>query len=120
MSLALDTVTRRFTVTTTRCDGTRANLQVCGHADRAGAEILEAVLDGHLRAGRRYLRVDVGGTSALDEAALSVLCDVHRRLLAARGTLIITAVRPPLEQLLATANSSLFVLPVNVADGVGD
>src|SRR5438105_8375520 len=107
MSLAVgaaDPAIRQCTITTTRCDSTRAQLQVCGFVDAAGAAVLEAVLEGHLRTGRRYLRVDVGGTSTLDEAALRVLVNVHRRLLGAHGTLIITAVTPQLAQVPRAAD----------------
>jgi anti-anti-sigma regulatory factor len=116
MTLALHTASRQFTVTTTRCDHVRAHLQVRGEADVAGAEILQAILDGHLRAGRRFLRVDMGGATTVDDAALQVLSEAHHSLLAARGTLIITAVSRTLLPILAKVDSSLLVLPVNVAD----
>jgi anti-anti-sigma regulatory factor len=119
MTLALHTASRQFTVTTTRCDHVRAHIQVRGCADPAGAELLHVILDGHLRAGRRFLRVDMGGTTTVDEAALQVLSEVHHRLLAARGTLIITAVSRTLLPVLATVDSSLLVLPANVADVAG-
>src|SRR3954465_7717932 len=118
MSLALHTAARHFTVTTTRCDHIRAHIEVRGGPDSAAAEILQAVLDGHIRAGRLYLRVDMGGATTADQPSLQVLSSVHHRLLAARGTLIITAVSRALAQVLATVDASLLVLPVNVADGL--
>lgn len=117
MSLALHTAAGHFTVTTTRRDHTSAHIEVHGEPGPAAAEILQAVLDGHIRAGRRYLRVDTGGATTADQATLQVLSDVHHRLLAVRGTLIITAVSRTLARALATVDSSLLVLPMNVADG---
>src|SRR5947209_19443807 len=109
MSLALYTAARQFTVTTTRCDQRRAHLQVRGGADPASAEVLQAVLDGHIRAGRRYLRVDMAGSTVVDVAVLHVLSAAHHRLLAVRGTLIITAVSRTLAPVLTAVDSSLLV-----------
>jgi anti-anti-sigma regulatory factor len=119
MSLAVDDTARAsapFTVTTTRCDGVRADLRVCGRLNGRGAQVLRAVLDGHLRAGRRYLRVDIGGAAALDDAALGVLCEAHRWLLAARGTLVITAVTTSLAPVLAAADPTFLTLATTATD----
>ncbi len=118
MSLAVDAAapaSKPLTITTTRCDKTRANLRLRGAVDVGGAELLQAVVEGHQRAGRRYLRVDVG-TATLDAAAVEVLCHLHRRLLATRGTMIIMAVPPALERVLTAADPSFLTLGATAAD----
>lgn len=119
MSLAVNdiaTASAPFSVTTTRCDAARADLRVCGRLDTRGAVVLRAVLDGHLRAGRRYLRVDIGRAASLDDAVLGVLCDVHRWLLAARGTLVITAVTASLAPILEAADPTFLTLSTTAID----
>jgi anti-anti-sigma regulatory factor len=117
-SLAVDIAgpaTKPFTITTTRCDKSHAHLRLRGAVDAGAAPVLRAVLEGHQRAGRQYLRVDVGA-AILAQAAVDVLCDLHRRLLATGGTLIITAVAPALEPVLAAADPSLLTLAATAAD----
>ena len=107
-----------FTITTTRCDKIGADLRLRGAVDVGGADVLRSVVEGHRRAGRRYLRVDVGAAT-LAEAAVTVLCDLHQRLLATRGTMIITAVPPALERVLTAADPSLLTLAATAADVSG-
>lgn len=104
-----------FTITTTRYDNIGADLRLRGAVDVGGADVLRSVVEGHRRAGRRYLRVDVGAAT-LAEAAVTVLCDLHRRLLATGGTMIITAVPPALERVLTAADPSLLTLAATAAD----
>jgi anti-anti-sigma regulatory factor len=82
----------RFDVQTTLCDGPRAVLRAMGRLDHATANLLADVLSSHLRAHRRYLRLEVSGLSVAEPDALAVIADVHQRLLSARGTLILTGV----------------------------
>lgn len=110
-----------FDVRTSRSDALRANLQVTGHLDADSATLLQHVIDGHLRAGRRYLRVHVGGVTAIDDAALAVIAATHERLLATRGTLILTGVRADIEPVLRAAApaSPLLLLAVTAAETAG-
>ena len=103
-------------VTTQRSDRTRAELVVSGHLDRDSSTVLRAVVDGHLRAGRRYLRVDVRGVITFSEHALRVLSELHRTVLDARGTLVLTGVTAQHERLLRTADAGLFLLAPTAAE----
>jgi anti-anti-sigma regulatory factor len=57
-------------------------------------------LDGHLDAGRRFLRLDLSEVTFLDAASLGGIIRVHHRALERRGTLVITGARPPVARLL--------------------
>ena len=107
-----------FDVRTTKSDASRANLQVSGHLDADSAALLHQVIDGHLRAGRRYLRLHVGGVRSIDDAALAVIATTHERLLALAGTLILTGVHEAIEPVLRTAApaSPLLLLAVTAAE----
>lgn len=115
-----DTPTGGFDVRTARCDATRANLIISGDLDRDGAAVLEQVIEGHVRAGRRFLRVHVGGVRSLGDAAIVVIARAHEQLLAARGTLVLTGVGERLEATLRAAapGSPLLVLPVTAAESM--
>jgi anti-anti-sigma regulatory factor len=92
-----------FDVRTTRCDATRAMLDLSGNLDDGAAAVLAEVIDGHVRAGRRFLRMYVGGVGSLGHAAVEVIAGAHDRLLAAKGTMILTGVRAQTETALLTA-----------------
>ena len=117
MTLSIETgssiPTGGFDVRTSSCDASRANLTVSGELDGDGAAVLGEVIDGHIRAGRRFLRLHVGGVRALGDAAMLVLARAHEQLLAARGTLILTGVEGPIETALRAAapGSPLLLLP---------
>lgn len=102
-----------FDVRTARCDATRANLYVSGDLNADGAVLLGEVLDGHIRAGRRFLRLHVGRLRSLSDAALEVIASAHDRLLAHRGTLVLTGVSEHMQTRLRAAApaSPLLVLP---------
>jgi len=89
-----------MSVETVHFDRTRAIIRVTGDLDRATAAPLWAVLQGHISAGRRFLRVDLSGVTFLDAAALSALTRTHQELLTTRGTLIITGVRSVVARVL--------------------
>jgi anti-anti-sigma regulatory factor len=92
-----------FDVRTTRCDAVRATLHLSGDLDEGGAAVLAQVIDGHVRAGRRFLRMGVGGLRSLGDAAVDVIACAHDWLLAAKGTMILTGVGGPIEAALRTA-----------------
>jgi anti-anti-sigma regulatory factor len=108
----------QFGVSTVHCDATRAALRVSGHLEVGTAPILSTVADGHVRAGRRYLRVDVADLTSVDDAALEVISEIHRQLLACRGTLIFTGVTCELEKAFAQASANLFLLAATAADSI--
>lgn len=110
-----------FDVRTARCDSTRAQLYLSGDLDDDAAVVLAEVIEGHLRAGRRFLRMYVGGLRSLDAAAVCVIARAHDRLLAARGTMILTGVGGPIEAALRSAapGSPLLLLPPTAAEPLG-
>jgi len=89
-----------FDVRTIRTDSTRATLEISGRLDARSAPLLAEVIDGHLRAGRRFLRLNVAAMTDLDRAGADVLVACHDRLLGARGTLILTGVGETVEDSL--------------------
>lgn len=107
-----------FDVRTSSCDATRANLTVSGDLDDDGAAVLSEVIEGHIRAGRRFLRLHLGGVRGLGDAAMVVIARAHEQLLAGRGTLILTGVSGRIEAALriAAPASPLLLLPDLRAD----
>lgn len=89
-----------MSVETIRFDRLRAHVRAEGEIDISTAAPLWAVLDGHLAAGRRFLRLDVGGVTFLDASGLSGVTQVHRDALAKRGTLVLTGVHTHVAKLL--------------------
>jgi anti-anti-sigma factor len=82
-----------MSVQTVRFDDTKALVKVNGELDLSTAAPLWAVLDSHLAAGRRFLRLDLSGVTFLDATALTGITRAHKELLARRGTLVVTGVR---------------------------
>jgi anti-anti-sigma regulatory factor len=109
---------QRFDVETTRSDELRANLKVSGLIDAGAAAVLAQVIDGHIRAGRRFLRVNVGGVRSFGGSAIDVIALAHERLLARRGTMILTGVSAGMEAVLRTATpaSPLLLVSPTAAD----
>lgn len=105
-----------FSISTRRCDRVTAELHLAGHLDEHGAAVLRAMVDTHLRDGRRFLRIDVRRVGGADRAALRLLAELHRHLLDRRGTLILTGVTAPLETVLAKAEADLFLVAPTAAD----
>jgi anti-anti-sigma regulatory factor len=121
MTLSVETgssiPTGGFDVRTSTCDATRANLNVSGDLDADGAAVLEQVIEGHVRAGRRFLRLEMGGVRTVGDAATVVIARAHEQLLASRGTLILTGVERRIEtRLRAAAASPLLLLPATPAE----
>lgn len=100
-----------MTVRTTHVNATGALVRVVGELDLGTAAPLWAVLRGHLNAGRRFLRLDVHGLRFLDATALSGILAIHSEALAARGTLILTGVRPVVGRVLSVTGlaETLFI-----------
>lgn len=110
------TTTRRLSLVTVRHDESSADLALTGRLDAEAAAVLSIAVDGHLRAGRRYLRLNLAAVPAIDRPALDRLAVLHRRLLAARGTLILTGLGARLEHQLSSAQPGLLLLARTAAD----
>ena len=125
MTLSIETgpsiPTGGFDVRTSSCDAIRANLTVSGDLDDDGAAVLSEVIEGHIRAGRRFLRLHLGGVRSLGDAAMVVIARAHEQLLAGRGTLILTGVSGRIEAALriAAPASPLLLLPALPGADVG-
>lgn len=89
-----------MSVQTVRFDDTRALIKVIGELDLSTAAPLWAVLQSHLAAGRRFLRLDLSGVTFLDATVLSGITRTHKELLSRRGTLVITGVRALVSRVL--------------------
>jgi anti-anti-sigma regulatory factor len=113
------TDTSRLSLVTVRHDAEFAELGLTGRLDADAAAILAIAIDGHLRAGRRYLRLNLAAAHLIDDAALARIAVLHRRLLALRGTLILTGLTPGLERKLSAAEPDLLLLTRTAADHPG-
>jgi anti-anti-sigma factor len=102
-----------FDVETVHCDATRVGIRLRGRLDADSALVLAEVIEGHLRAGRRYFRLHVTGVTIADMAGIEAIGRAHRQLLKARGTLIVSGVTAALTRAFAAAglDAELFVLP---------
>jgi anti-sigma B factor antagonist len=90
----------RISVETAEQDARRALVRVSGELDIATAAPLWKVLNGHLTAGRRYLRLDLSGVTFLDACSLGGITRIHHRALAHRGTLVLTGAPRPVSRML--------------------
>ena len=84
-------------------DRWRACVELRGEIDLAGAPDLERHLGAHLRAGRRFLRVDTGQLEFIDCTALAVLVRADRTCRARHGSLILGGASVQLRRLLSLA-----------------
>jgi anti-anti-sigma factor len=89
-----------MSVETVRFDRVRAHVRAGGDIELSTAAPLWAVLDGHLAAGRRFLRLDLTDVTFVDATGLSGVTRVHHDALARRGTLILTGVHTRIAKLL--------------------
>lgn len=89
-----------MSVDTVRFNQTGALIKVNGELDLSTAAPLWAVLQSHLAAGRRFLRLDLSGVTFLDATVLTGITRAHQELLARRGTLVITGVRALVSRVL--------------------
>lgn len=85
-----------FEVATLTADASRATIRTVGALTRDTCAVVVSVLQAHLHTGRHYLRVDVGGSPALDEPALVALTRVHRRVAEGGGMLVFENAPPRL------------------------
>jgi anti-anti-sigma factor len=106
----------RASLTTLSKDRTRALVRAVGEWDLAGADALADVLEAHERAGRRFVRLDLSAVTFLDCACLEVLVTAHARLLASRGTLVLTGVTPRILRLLSLARLDEVLLTTSLSD----
>jgi anti-sigma B factor antagonist len=74
-------------------DAWRAHVALRGELDIADVPRLAAVLNGHLDAGRRVLRLDTEEVTFLDSSVLGVIVAIHRRCAELQASLILTGVR---------------------------
>ncbi|MDT4933083.1 MAG: hypothetical protein QOK11_975 [Pseudonocardiales bacterium] len=98
-------------LTTVAVDNTRACIRLCGEIDAALAPALSGLVDEHVAADRRYLRLEMSAVTFMDTTVLGVILAAHHRLLRSRGTLILTGVRKPVSRLLGITqlDQELFV-----------
>jgi anti-anti-sigma regulatory factor len=75
-------------VATTAADTLRAAVTVHGTLSERTQPLLQSVLGTHVRAGRRYLRVDLAHAVVADPTVLTPLVEAHAALLALGGMLI--------------------------------
>lgn len=102
---------------TVKFDATRASLAATGTLNAGTAGVLAVAVNEHIVAHRRYVRLDLSGVTSVDDAAVAVLAEIHSRLLAERGTLILTGVDSWLEIVLAGADRALLMIAPTAADG---
>jgi len=102
---------------TLKFDATRASLGATGALNSGTAGVLAVAVNEHIVAHRRYVRLDLSGVTSVDNAAVAVLAGIHSRLLAERGTLILTGVDSWLEIVLAGAGHAFLMIAPTAADG---
>lgn len=105
-------------VQTTLQDTYRATVQVRGSVTASAVAPLAEAIEAHVRAGRRFLRVNLAGVRELDPGALDLLERTHDLLLARRGTLILTGAHTAVMNVLRRAGLDrvLFVLAPSADD----
>jgi anti-anti-sigma regulatory factor len=85
---------------TALADRNSAVVRVGGDLDSGGVAALERVLDQHYDAGRRFLRINLAGVQTLSSPFVTLLERTHYRMLARRGTSVITGAGPQLMRAL--------------------
>jgi len=106
----------RASLETIRQNRTHALVRAVGEWDLANAATLADLLDAHEKAGRRFVRLDLSAVTFLDCTCVGVLVSVHRRLLAGRGTLVLTGVTPRVLRLLRLAGLDDVLLTTSASD----
>ena len=98
-------------IETVRFDERRAVVAVHGDLDVSTAAELWSILQRHLTAGRRYLRVDLSAVTFIDAAAVTAIVEVHHEALYRRGTLVLVGVTAAVAKVLALTgvDETLFV-----------
>ena len=90
----------RVSVETVGLDRLRAHVRVTGDLDVSTAAPLWAVLQSHLAAGRRHVRLDLAGVAFLDASALSGIVQTHHDALEMRGTLVLSGMNSHVDKVL--------------------
>jgi hypothetical protein len=75
-------------VATVSADTLRAHVRVTGVLADHNVALLSSALGTHLRAGRRYLRVDVGAAGISGHKALATLAGIHTTITELGGMLV--------------------------------
>jgi anti-sigma B factor antagonist len=88
-------------IETVRLDERRAHIKVRGDLDVSTAAALWAVLQSHLSAGRRFLRLDLSAVNFVDAAAVTAIVEVHHEALYRRGTLVLAGVNAVVARMLS-------------------
>ena len=99
----LSSATEFLSIETERADDRRASVRVHGELDVSTAAGLWSVLQNHLTAGRRFLRVDLSDVPFIDTAAVTAIVEVHRAALYRRGALVLVGVTPAVARVFAVA-----------------
>lgn len=112
----------QMSVETVHFDANRALVKVEGELDMSTSAPLWALLESHLSAGRRFLRLDMSGVTFLDASALTGIASAHQDLLTNRGTLVITGVRSLVARILRLTglDEVLFVSGPRADDDIDD
>src|SRR5689334_24343557 len=97
-------------------DATRASLGATGALNSGTTGVLAAAVGDHILAHRSYVRLDLSAVTSVDDAAVAVLAEIHSRLLAERGTLILTGVDSWLELVLAGSDHAFLMIAPTAAD----
>ena len=74
---------------------------------REDGAALVCVVEGHLLRGRRFLRLNVSRLRIGDAEGVGAVVEAHRRVLAARGTLILTGVPETMRVVIGAAGLSV-------------
>ncbi|MDP9118058.1 MAG: STAS domain-containing protein [Actinomycetota bacterium] len=91
---ALTTVIDDDLVLTTHSDDWRATIQIRSEPCWGLPEHVRRALESHLAVDRVLLRIDVSAVERLDEEVIEVLVDAHLRMLLRRGTFVIVGASP--------------------------
>jgi anti-anti-sigma factor len=116
-----DTTERGFDMLVTASDSARANLTARGRLDSSNAPLFVELIADHLRARRRFLRLDVAELLFADPAALTAIRQAHQLALRARGTLILIRVSDQVRRTFARSglDTELFIVPDTAHGWVG-
>jgi anti-anti-sigma factor len=108
----------RTAVVTASFDEQGAAIRAVGDLDAAASSRLRRLIDFHVSAGRRFLRVDLSGVTGIGESALRLLEATHQRLLAQRGTLVLIGSGEGVTRVLRSADlaDELFLLEPFASD----
>jgi stage II sporulation protein AA (anti-sigma F factor antagonist) len=92
--------TREFEIRVRLSRGNRATVKLRGELDLCSVDLLVAVLENHIAAGRHHIRLDMSALSFIDCTGLRAVVDAHNTLLLQGGRLDLIRVGPPAARLL--------------------